>query len=100
MVREIAESFTWAFFTKNMTYTADLVYDDLDVPETMNQPQLLEPKVQKLNKASQSVLHAFRGREKAGFLPPLILRHDERQGFYVEAACDMPELTLVAEYLG
>ena len=35
-----------------------------------------------------------------GHLPPLFLRHDAIQGFYVEAACDLPELTLIAEYLG
>lgn len=33
-------------------------------------------------------------------LPPVVLTADERQGFYVVAATDLPELTLLAEYLG
>ena len=56
--------------------------------------------MQKLDKTSQATLHTFRERERQGHLPPLTLKYDEQQGFYVEAACNMQELTLVAEYLG
>ena len=35
-----------------------------------------------------------------GILPPVILKHDKSLGFYVEAAQDLPELTLLGEYLG
>ena len=35
---QISESFAWAFFTKKMQYTSELVYDDPQVPVTMNQP--------------------------------------------------------------
>ena len=42
----------------------------------------------------------MRQRETDGILPPLIMKYDSMQGFYVEAAQDLPELTLLAEYLG
>ena len=38
LARQIAESFAWAFFSKHMIYTNKLVYDDPEVPESMNFP--------------------------------------------------------------
>ena len=83
-----------------MNYTTKQVYDHPKVPETMNNPQELEPKLQKLDKESERVLRQFREREAQGMLPPVILKTDPICGFYVEAASDLPELTLLAEYLG
>ncbi len=33
-------------------------------------------------------------------MPPVIINFDEKQGFFVKAAVDIPELTLIAEYCG
>ena len=97
---ESRESFAWAFFSKKMNYTTEQVYDHPKVPAQMNNPGELEPKLQKLDKESERVLREFRKREQQGFLPPVILKTDPICGFYVEAASDLPELTLLAEYLG
>jgi len=43
---------------------------------------------------------ALREREGRGVLPPVLIKHDSMQGFYVEAAQDLPDLTLLCEYLG
>ena len=83
-----------------MSYTTKQVYDHPKVPESMNNPRYLERKLQKLDKESERVLKEFREREAQGVLPPVILKTDPICGFYVEAASNMPELTLLAEYLG
>ncbi len=33
-------------------------------------------------------------------MPPLIIKFDAAQGFYVETAVDLPDLTLICEYIG
>ena len=35
-----------------------------------------------------------------GILPPLLIKHDHDQGFYVEAAQDLADLSLLGEYIG
>ena len=100
LVKQITDSFAWAFFTKQMRYASNLVYDHPKVPQSMNKPAELEPRLQKLDKESEAVLLQFRARETQGVLPPVIMHHDPIQGFYVAAARDLPELTLIAEYLG
>ena len=42
----------------------------------------------------------LRERESKLQLPPVTLDYDPQAGFYVRAATDLPELTLLAEYLG
>lgn len=42
----------------------------------------------------------MRQKEQSGILPPVILKHEHAQGFFVEAAIDLPELSLICEYLG
>jgi len=62
-LKAVTDSFAWAFFTKKMRYTAELVYDHRLVGEQMNDPVEKEPKLQKLDKESESVLARFRERE-------------------------------------
>lgn len=66
----------------------------------MNNPGELEPRLQKLDKVSEEILRQHRERELQGILPPLTMKYDAIQGFFIEAACNLPELTLVAEYFG
>jgi len=42
---KVRESFAWAFFAKGLTYTTEHVYDHPEVPSTMNNAPLREPKV-------------------------------------------------------
>ena len=56
--------------------------------------------MQKLDKPSEKVLRQHREREQRGLLPPVLLKYSKVTGFYVEAATDIPELTLLGEYLG
>ena len=42
----------------------------------------------------------MRERENSGILPPLLIKHDVNQGFFVESAIDLPDLTLICEYIG
>ena len=98
--QQVTDSFAWAFFAKQMKYTDKLVYDHAYVKEHMNDAPKKEPKMQKLDKESEEVLHKFRERESQGVLPPLLMCYDGMQGFYVKAATDLPEFALLAEYLG
>lgn len=78
-----------------MQYTNKLIYD-LKVPQKNNNAKL-ESNLQKLTNDNLKVLNQFRQLNR---LPPVIIEHDSNQGFYVKAACDIPELTLIAEYCG
>jgi hypothetical protein len=98
--KAVHDSFAWAFFAKHLKYTTKLVYDSPACSSVMNDPPNLEPKLQKLDAENKRVLELFRDRENQGLLPPVILQSDSRQGFFVIAATDLPELTLLAEYLG
>lgn len=60
MATLIRDSLTWAFFAKEMQYASKLVYDHSKVPQAMNNPQLLEPRLQKLDKESETILRQFR----------------------------------------
>lgn len=51
-------------------------------------------------KENQEIVRQLRRREELGILPPVILKHHPQAGFYVEAAQDMKELTLLCEYAG
>ena len=51
-------------------------------------------------KDNVDVIHQLRKREEIGILPPLLLKFDPIQGFYVEAAQDLADLTLLCEYAG
>jgi hypothetical protein len=42
----------------------------------------------------------LRDREKLGILPPVLIKYEDKQGFFVESAVDMPDLTLLCEYIG
>lgn len=42
---KVRDSFAWAFFSKKMNYTTSQVYDHPEVPESMNDPPSLEPKL-------------------------------------------------------
>lgn len=95
---EVRDSIKRAFFAKGFTYATSLVYDSPDCPETFNDPSL--ENVQKLDKEYNDKVYELRKREKAGILPPLKLKYDPNQGFYVEAAIDIQDLTLICEYLG
>lgn len=66
----------------------------------MNDPDRETTKIQTLTKENNDAIYALRERELKGILPPVILRHDPSQGFYVEAAVDLPDLSLICEYLG
>lgn len=92
------DSFKRAFFVKGMTYVTELIYDSPDCPSSKNDPSL--EKVQTLSKENNQAIYDLRHKETSGILPPLLLRHAPSQGFYVEAAADLPELTLICEYLG
>ena len=43
--KKVSDSFAWAFFTKKMKYTPELVYDHPKVKKCMNNPTDLEPKL-------------------------------------------------------
>lgn len=82
-----------------MKYVTSLVYEEEHCPESMNDPKL-ENKVQTLIRENNEVIYQLREREQAGNLPPVLLRYQENQGFFVEAAVDLPDLCLICEYLG
>eukprot|EP00347_Sterkiella_histriomuscorum_P019555 403341187 len=96
---EIRQSFERAFFAKDLTYANKQIYDDPLCLESKNNINL-EPNVQKLVKENIESVQQLRRREELGILPPLILKHDQNQGFYVEAAQDLQDLTLLCEYAG
>ena len=64
----------------------------------MNDTQL--EKIQTLTKENELAVRNLRQREKNGILPPIMIKYDENQGFYAEAACDLPPLFVVCEYFG
>ncbi len=43
----------------------------------------LEPKVQKMIKENQIAIKELRERENLGIIPPVYLKYDKDQGFYV-----------------
>ncbi|TNV79602.1 hypothetical protein FGO68_gene11366 [Halteria grandinella] len=96
---DVKDSFKRSFYVKGMRYVTSLVYDHNDCPESMNDPAL-EAKVQILIKENNDAIYQLREREKAGILPPVLIRYEESQGFFVEAAIDLPDLCLICEYLG
>ena len=91
---EIFESIHRAFYLKDMKYANQLVYDDPQVPRTMNNASL-EGGVQDLSERNIQVLEKL-----PLYCPPVFIRSDELTGFYVEAAQDIPALTLICEYIG
>lgn len=94
--KEVQESVRFAFFCKNMTYCSELQYDSL-CPKEMNDAQLREPNLQTITKENQKVLYNFRALNK---LPPVLINHTTNAGFEVRAAADLPELTILCEYIG
>ena len=70
------DTFAWAFFTKKMNYTTELVYDHKKATHQMNNAGVLEPRLQKLDKVSEEILRQHRERESHGILPPLTMKYD------------------------
>ena len=82
-----------------MQYTHRLVYDHPEVPRTMNNAKFDEAEtdggVQILSEANQEILEQI-----PHYVPPVIIKSDDVTGFYMEAAQDIPSLTLLCEYVG
>ena len=80
-----------------MHYSDRLVYDHPEVPRKMNDARFDETEdgVQSLSEANIEVLEQIKN-----FIPPVIIKCDETTGFYMEAAQDIPSLTLICEYVG
>ncbi|CDW89782.1 histone-lysine n-methyltransferase atxr6-like [Stylonychia lemnae] len=97
--QEIRNSIRLGLFAKGMKYTHQQVFDDPKCPQSMNNPEL-ERNIQKMIKENQQVIYELRKREQLGILPPVLIKYDPAQGFYVEAAQDMSDLTLICEYAG
>lgn len=73
------------------------MYDHPEVPRTINNANLDEAEggVQILSERNIEVL------ENLPFhCPPVLIKSDDQTGFYVEAAQDIPALTLICEYIG
>jgi hypothetical protein len=92
---EVDESVRLAFFCKNFKFTESLRYSTKHA-ESLNNAEF-EPALQHLSKENQRQLRKFR---EIRTLPPVILKHSDKVGFDCVAACDLPELTLLCEYLG
>jgi hypothetical protein len=97
---EVRESFKRAFFAKGFKYTTVQVFDSPDCPPAKNDPKLEKTLIQTLTKDNNDAIYELREREKNGILPPVYIRYDPMQGFFVEAAIDLPDLSLICEYLG
>ena len=91
---EIIDSIFRAFYLKKMKYTHRLVYDHPDVPKSMNNAAF-EGEVQTLSEENQAILEQI-----PSHVPPILIKTSEITGFYVEAAQDIPSLTLLCEYAG
>jgi len=97
---EVRESFKRAFFAKGFKYTTEQVFDSPECPPAKNDPKLEKISIQTLTKDNNDAIYELREREKNGILPPVYIRYDPMQGFFVEAAIDLPDLSLICEYLG
>ncbi len=53
-----------------------------------------------MERENNEVVYQLRQRERAGVLPGVLIKHESKQGFFVESAVDMPELALLCEYVG
>ena len=60
----------------------------------------LDPNLTKLTKENEAQVLKLRERESLGELPPVLLDYDEKMGFNVVAAVDIPNLTILSEYCG
>ena len=77
-----------------MEYVHNLCYDDPKVPREKNN-FILEGEVQGLSFENQKVLEQL-----PNCIPPVILKYNQQWGYFVEAAIDIPALTLICEYTG
>ena len=60
----------------------------------------LDQDLAKLSKANETQVLKLRERETRGELPPVLLDYDQKMGFNVVAAMDIPNFTLLSEYCG
>ncbi|GBG71922.1 hypothetical protein CBR_g10858 [Chara braunii] len=81
-------------FSDRLTYVPGLA------PRSCNRAQLEIGGMQVMPKTSRAAYALCKEMTKRGECAPLLVRHDSKQGFVVEAADAIPDLTIIAEYTG
>lgn len=59
-----------------------------------------EANLQKMDKDTLKVFYEFKERSRQGNYVPVMIEPDKTQGFFVRANEDIPEMTLISEYVG
>eukprot|EP00743_Colponemidia_sp_Colp-15_P006939 GILK01007488.1.p1 GENE.GILK01007488.1~~GILK01007488.1.p1 ORF type:complete len:364 (+),score=60.91 GILK01007488.1:90-1181(+) len=93
--RSLAE----AMVVKDMLFDDDLSYPFEHCPERLNDSRE-EPSMQTLDENNHKVFMRFKEFSRRADYAPLLVVNDPDQGYVVEAAEDIPDLTLIAEYAG
>eukprot|EP00249_Psilotum_nudum_P009468 c21955_g1_i3 orf=342-1568(-) len=81
-------------FSDELTYVPGLA------PESANCASLERVNMQVISKEDKATLDLCKLMCSKGEWPPLVVTHDPRQGFVVEADSHIKDMTLIAEYTG
>eukprot|EP00271_Cylindrocystis_brebissonii_P015974 TRINITY_DN39078_c0_g1_i1.p1 TRINITY_DN39078_c0_g1~~TRINITY_DN39078_c0_g1_i1.p1 ORF type:complete len:640 (-),score=62.90 TRINITY_DN39078_c0_g1_i1:445-2364(-) len=93
------QSLASALTTVGAEYANDLKYT-LGVPESANSAGREAGGMQVMRPDDLAAYDTCRAMWARGEWPPLMVRHDSRQGFVVEADAPIADMTFIAEYTG
>jgi [histone H3]-lysine27 N-methyltransferase len=96
---ETRNSICKALYGKNLTFDDDLHYPCAECPSTMNTVEL-EPNIQKLSERNLKTFLKFKEWTRQGYYAPVTVINHPQQGACVQATIDIPNLTLLCEYVG
>lgn len=93
-------SLATALTSTNVEFSDELTYPPGLAPETVNRAANERGGMQVIGKEDVATLSLCKQMCARGEWPPLMVTHDPREGFVVEADSHIKDLTLIAEYTG
>ncbi|BBN10463.1 [histone H3]-lysine27 N-methyltransferase [Marchantia polymorpha subsp. ruderalis] len=97
---EQMRSLATALTTVNIAYSDDLTYPPGCATRECNRPSLEIGGMQEMSKDDKAAFDLSKRMWKEGHVAPLVVKHDSREGFVVEADSPIKDMTIVAEYTG
>ena len=96
---ELKHNLLFALKAKDIDFDDDLRYSNSLCSPQQNQGGL-EPSLQKMDKETLKIFQEFKDMSNKGNYVPVMIEPDKTQGFFVRAVDDIPEMTLISEYVG
>lgn len=96
---ESKHNLLFALKAKEIEFDDDLRYSNPACGPEKNLG-VLESSLQKMDKDTLKIFNEFKGMSRQGNYVPVMIEPDKTQGFFVKALEDIPEMTLISEYVG